>query len=417
MDQKEKRSTKNVLWIIFLTVFIDLLGFGILIPVIPLLLADPRSPYFLLDPSQNVSTGYIILGLLTAIFPLGQFFSTPILGQLSDKYGRKKLLVLALAGVSISYLLFAVGIRMRNIPLLFVSRLFHGIAGGNIAIAQAAIADVTLPADRAKNFGIIGAAFGLGFVAGPFLGGKLSDPSFVSWFSASTPFWFAAILSFINAVFVGSIFPETRKYIHHTVKIDWMRSIFNIIHAYNMPRVRPVFITNFLYQAGFTFMTTFFSVFLIKRFAFNQSNIGDFFAFVGLWIAFSQIVLIRIATKHFSEQQIIKFASIGTGISVLAYFLPQVWWQLLLVTPFLAAFNALTQSSIPGLVSRSVDANIQGEILGINASVQSLAFMLPSIAAGFVAAVLSPEASIFISSIILILSGIVFSLIYKPSST
>src|SRR3989344_3479623 len=168
--------------VIFFTVFVDLIGFGILIPVVPLLLADPESSYFLLPKGFTVNQGYIMLGFLTAMFPLMQFLAAPILGQLSDKFGRKRILAISLFGTCLSYLIFAYAILTRNIPLLFAARAFDGITGGNIAVAQAAIADVTTPANRAKNFGLIGAAFGLGFILGPYIGGKLSDPTVVSWF-------------------------------------------------------------------------------------------------------------------------------------------------------------------------------------------------------------------------------------------
>lgn len=255
--------------VIFLTIFVDLLGFGILIPVIPLLLANPGSPYYMLPKGWNIGQGYILLGILSAVFPFMQFLATPILGQLSDMYGRKKILAFSLIGTCVSYILFAVGVLTKNISLLFLARGLDGITGGNISVAQAAIADVTLPQHRAKNFGLIGAAFGLGLIMGPYIGGKLSDPTLVSWFSAATPFWFAAILSFLNIVFVFWKFPETlrvRKAAHY---IRWSQSVHNILKAWNMKSVQPLFVTSFLIQGGFSFFFTFFSVYLFRRFGFG----------------------------------------------------------------------------------------------------------------------------------------------------
>ena len=199
---------------IFLTVFIDLLGFGILIPVFPLLIS-PGSPFRVTPEGWSFTQGLIMLGWLQAIFPFCIFIAAPILGQLSDRYGRKPVLAFSIFGTAVGYVLFAIGISTANIPLLFAARALDGITGGNLAVAQAAIGDVSTHENRAKNFGMLGAAFGLGFIIGPYLGGRLSTPatSFYglfdtpSWFGATTPFWFAAILSHANCTSNMTMFP------------------------------------------------------------------------------------------------------------------------------------------------------------------------------------------------------------------
>lgn len=310
-----------------------MLGFGILIPVIPLLLADPTSSYYLLPKSFNIAEGYILLGLLTAIFPLGQFFSTSILGEFSDKFGRKKVLLFCLSVRFFAYLIFTLGIITKNIPLLFLSRIIDGAASGNVAVAQAAIADVTAPLNRAKNFGLMGAAFGLGFIIGPFLGGKLSDPNILSWFSAVTPFLFAAGLVLANIISVIFFFPETLKELKHHIKINWSKSVNNIFHAYSMEKLRVVFLTSFLFWSGFSFFITFFSIFLIKKFGFDN---------------------------------------------------------------------------------KSADWHIQGEILGVNSSVQALAQSIPPILSGLIAAEFSPDTPLLVAVLVMISASLIFLIFYKP---
>lgn len=151
MDEKPRGKP---LLVILSVVFLDLVGIGILIPVVPILLAGPRSPFYLLPVGYTIQTGYILLGWLVAIYPLCQFLAAPILGQLSDRYGRRKLLGISVTGTCISYIIFALGIVTRNIPLLFLARGFDGVTGGNIPVAQAVIADITPPEQRAKNFGL-----------------------------------------------------------------------------------------------------------------------------------------------------------------------------------------------------------------------------------------------------------------------
>lgn len=412
-----REKLKHPMLVIVFTVFVDMLGFGILIPIIPLLLADPQSSYYLLSNNMGISQGYILLGLLTAVFPIGQFFATPILGELSDKFGRKNILAISLAGTCISYLIFALGIFTRNIPLLFVSRFFDGITGGNIAVAQASIADITTPQNRAKNFGLMGAAFGVGFIVGPFIGGKLSDPNILSWFNAMTPFIFAAFLSFLNIIFVLLFFPETLKIRQHHMKIKWNRSVSNIMHAYSLDKLRVLFLTNFLFQSGFSFFVTFFSVFLINKFGFTQGNIGDFFAYIGIWIAFTQIFLTRFFGKRVSDFKILRVTLLGSAVMIFLYLFPTASWQFLFLIPFFAAFNGLTQANSAALVSKSVDWKIQGEILGVNASVQALAQAIPPILSGYIAADLSPEAPIFVSAVVLFIAWLVFIALYKPTNS
>ncbi len=409
-----KKLVNHPLAVIFFTVFVDLLGFGILIPVIPQLLANPHSQYFLLPNGWSVAQGYILLGFLTAIFPFMQFLATPILGQLSDRYGRKKLLAISLFGTCLSYIIFAYGIITKNILVLFLARGFDGITGGNIAVAQAAIADVTTPQTRAKNFGLVGAAFGLGFIIGPYLGGKLSDPAVVSWFNAATPFWFAAIISFLNVLSVIFFFPETLKHRVAEIHIKWTQSVKNIIRAFNAKHLRPLFVTTFLFQAGLGFFITFFSVFLIHKFGFSQGNIGDFFSYAGLWIVITQLLITRKVSVRFSEAQVLRVSLIAMSMGVLLFFFPKVWWQLLIVVPFFGIPNGLNQANIPGLISRSAGVTIQGEVLGINSSLQALAQTIPPVIAGYIAANLNPEDPILVSSIVIFFAWLTFMLFYKP---
>ena len=404
----------KILVIIFLTVFIDLLGIGILIPVIPELFANPLSTAYMLPFRTSVNQGYLLLGLLIAVFPLGQFLATPILGQMSDKYGRKKILGFSLLGTSISYILFAIGIITKNIPLLFFSRFFDGVTGGNISVAQAMIGDVSLPENRTRNFGMLGAAFGLGFIFGPFIGGKLSDPSVLSWFNSATPFFFAAILAGINLLSVFFLVPETNKNLWKG-ELTWGKSISNIKKAMKMEGVSAIFLTNFLFYGGFTFFTTFFGVFLINKFGFTQGNIGDFFAYVGLWSIFTQAVLTRAFAKRFSESQIVRLSLIGAGIMVLAYFLPKYSWELFLIPPFFSMCTGLTMANINSLLSKKSPPDQRGEIMGIGSSVQALAQFIPAVLSGFIAASLAPTTPILIAAIVIIASGFVFRFLYKKA--
>ncbi|MEI7827519.1 MAG: MFS transporter [Euryarchaeota archaeon] len=400
------------LLVILSIVFLDLVGVGILIPIVPILLAGPHSPYYVLPAGYTIQQGYIILGWLVAIYSIFQFLAAPILGQLSDKYGRRKVLGVSLGGTSISYIIFAIGIITKNIPLLFLARAFDGITGGNIPVAQAVVTDITPVKERAKNFGLIGAAFGLGFIIGPYIGGKLSDPSIVSWFNAATPFWFAALLAAVNIVLIITLLPETLARTQKEVRIRWAQSLIDVVHAYTYRGFRTLFTTAFLFQGGFTFYTTFIGVYFINKFNFTSGNIGDFLAYVGLWIVISQGLILRKLTR-FADYKILRVTLITTGVLILAFFLPTVWWGLLFVVPFFGIPNGLSQAFLPTIISKSAEQSRQGEILGINASVAALAQSIPPILAGYLAAQIVATAPIYVASLFIVLSGVVFWLFYK----
>lgn len=403
---------KSPLFTIIFTIFLDALGFAILIPIIPLLLADPTSNFFILPKGLTVETGYVLLGLITAVFPLTQLFSSSILGQFSDKIGRKPILQNTLFLTSLSYLLFAIGIAARNIPLLFVSRALAGISSGNISVAQAAIADITEPKDRAKNFGFIGAAFGLGFIIGPFLGAKLSDSSLFYLFNPTVPFLFAAVLSLFNAIQVRKFLKETNKFINKERIISWGKSILDIQKAFQLKNVRFLFFVNFLFMSGFTFFVTFMSIFLIEKFSWNQGDVGNFFSFFGVWFLITQSIITGLVAKRFREAKVLRICILGAGLAIGFNYLAPNPLFLFVIAPLQALFMGLVFSNMGALISRSVDAKIQGEILGINASVVALAQLIPPIASGFIAAAFTSATPVIIATIIVITSGIIF-LFYK----
>ncbi len=420
MPKLSKKLEGRALPVVILTIFLDVLGVGVLIPVIPQLLADPASNFYLLPAGWTYKGGLVLLGWLVAIYPLMQFLATPILGQLSDRFGRKPILGFSIFGTSIGYILFAIGILQRNIPLLFFARALDGITGGNLSVAQAVIADVTPPKDRAKRFALIGAAFGTGFVLGPYLGAKLSSPgiSFFglfhtpSWFNPATPFWFTAILSFVNFCLVIFLLPETHKALRK-VKIKVTQSINNIITAVSYPGLRVIFPSIFLFWGGFAFFQTFFQVFLIQNLHFTPSNIGDFFAYVGIWIAIVQAVITPMLAKRFKPFQVLRVTFIGAGITLFLYMLATSTTDLLWITPIFALFLGNSIANSLALVSISADARIQGEVLGINASVQSLAQAIPAALSGYIAAI-SVSTPILVGGITVIAGGLIFLLIYRP---
>ena len=414
---------RNPLLAIFTTVFIDLLGFGILIPVFPLLISA-GSPFRVTPESWSFTQGLIMLGWLQAVYPFCTFIASPILGQLSDRHGRRPVLAVSIFGTAIGYALFAIGISTANLPLLFAARALDGFTGGNLAVANAAIGDISTNENRARNFGFLGAAFGLGFIVGPYLGGKLSSPhvSFYGlfdtpgWFGATTPFWFAAIVSLLNCGAVLTTFPETLKQKFHAGKISATQSISNVISGFRSERLRVVLLAGFLFNAGFTFFTTFFGVYLRNRFDFSPSKTGDYFAIVGLFIAFTQAVVVGRVSKKLPDFKVLRFSLFGNAAMMLLYFaVPTTFsFGLYLAIPFFTLFNGLTMANMTSLVSRSAEPGQQGQAMGIYSSVQSLASVPASILVGYITTGVTSSQPLIVASVCIALGGASFLFLFRP---
>ena len=233
------KSNKKTLSVIFFTVFLDLLGVGLIIPVLAPILIDNKSGIF--SPETDLGTRTIIFGIILSIYSFSQFFSNPVFGGLSDKYGRRKILLYSLVGTIVGYALLTLGIQLGDLTLVFLGRILPGFASGNLTIAYSALADVSDKKTKTKNFGLIGMAFGLGFVIGPFIGGQLANPNLVSWFDYSTPFLAAAILAVINLLLAYKFFPETLQESKHS-KLSLLDGINNIKKAFTYTSLRNLFL-------------------------------------------------------------------------------------------------------------------------------------------------------------------------------
>lgn len=412
---------KNPMLPVFLTVFIDLIGFSILIPVFPLLIASPE---FRVTPdSWTPSQGLIMLGFLQAVYPLCTFVAAPILGQMSDKFGRRPVLALSILGTALGYAVFALGIGAKSIPLLFIGRAIDGVTGGNIAVAQAAIGDISNDQNRQKNFGLLGAAFGLGFIIGPYIGGRLSAPdrSFYGlfttpdWFGATTPFWFATALCLINFALILARFPETIAVLKRDHRIDLGTSVKNVVHGFASPRLRIPLAASFFFNAGFTFFTTFFGVYLASKFGFTQDDTGDYFALVGLAIALSQTLVVPRMARALRDHQILKWSYFGLAFAMSGYFLAGSSWQMYAIIPVFTFFNGLNMANQTSLISRSAEPGHQGEAMGISSSVMNLAQVPASILVGYISSSISSNMPLIVSTACIAAAGLVFVLFFRPT--
>ena len=328
-------NKKAQLGIIFLTVFIDLIGFGIVIPILPL-----YALHFHATETVN--------GLLVGIYSAMQFLFAPVLGRISDRVGRRPVLLVSLMGTCIG---FAVMGFAGSLLWLFIARIVDGISGGNISTAQAYIADITSPEERSKAMGLIGAAFGLGFIVGPAIGGLLSG------ISISAPFLFASGLALLNAVLVFIRLPESLSPEHRASATDRapLREVFR--HGWHLPALMGSY---FFSIAGFAIMTTNYALFTHERFGYDQKQNGYVFAFIGLVGVLIQGGLLRRLLKTQSEKSLAVFGVVCLIIGLALLPLVKTLATLLAVSAAVGIGNSFVTPTLNGLASRSAERSWQG---------------------------------------------------------
>jgi MFS transporter, DHA1 family, tetracycline resistance protein len=350
---------RSPLVIIFITVFIDLVGFGIVIPVLPLY-------------AQKYGPSETVIGLLLAVYSVMQFIFAPILGKLSDKVGRRPVLLVSLIGTSIGFLTMGLA---NTLWLLFLGRIIDGITGGNISTAQAYIADVTPPDKRSSAMGLIGAAFGLGFIFGPFLGGVLSQ------FSLAAPFYFAAALAAVNAVALYFFLPESLSAEHRASA--GRASMAQIFRESGSWQLGAVFATYFFGTVAFAMLTATYTLFTARRFDLDATHNGYIFASQGIVGVIIQGLLLGRLVKTFGEKFLAVTGTFLLAASMLALPLANSVTMLLLSSAGIAIGNSFVTPVLNGLASKSVSGAWQGRVLGVFQSVASLARIIGPALGGF----------------------------------
>ena len=355
---------KRQLWLILLYTFIDVLGFSLILPLLPFYAAT-------FDASPAV------VGLLLAANAATQLIGAPLIGRFSDRYGRKPMLLVSIAGTAIS---FAVLGLANSLWMLFASRLLDGLLGGNISLAQAYITDVTEDQERAKGLGLVGAAFGVGFIFGPVLGGVLSAGD-----NYARPALIAAGLSLVNLLGVLFILPESlpseerSKRSQSPATAPTAKALWQ---ALRRPCVGPLLTYRLFYGLAFTAFQTLFSLFVQRRLALNAQSTSYIFTYVGVLIALVQGVGVGLLTKRYKDKQLLFAGTILMAVSLLAWaFTPNVWFLLLVLAP-IAVSGGVAGIVGSSALSKSVAPEEVGGTLGLGAALDGLTRIAAPIAGG-----------------------------------
>ncbi len=373
---------------ILITVFIDMLGLGILIPVIPFVV-------------REFSPSAFTVGLLSMSFAAFQFVATPILGRLSDQHGRRPLLLISLLGSAIGYVMFGMA---GSLAMLFAARIIDGITGGNVSIAQAYIADVTKPEDRSKTFGLLGAAFGLGFIVGPAIGGTAAH-----FWGLSAPAFLAAGLAFSNTIFGFFVLPETHpidKRRKADVSARSLNPIGGIVRAMRHEHLGRIFVGIFVFNCAFSGLQSNFSLFALVRFHWGPQQAALLFSLIGIIGAITQAVIVRKLVQKFRDRSI---AAVGLVLQTISYtltaFVPKAW--MLYPASAITSFGAgITTPTLTGIISNAVSETEQGVMMGTSQSVVALTRIVGPLWAGFSFDWLGPGAPYWSGAIMIAIAAV-----------
>ena len=351
---------RSPLTLIFGTVFLDLVGFGIVIPVLPLY-------------AERFGASPLVIGLLLGVYSAMQCLFAPILGRLSDRVGRRPVLLLSVIGTSIGFLLTGLA---HSLWLLFAARILDGITGGNISTAQAYIADVTPPNERSRGMGLIGAAFGLGFIFGPAIGGLLSHVSLAA------PFLFASILAAANALAIYLFLPESLP-VERRHQVHEHASFAALFQEARKRPIGVILLAYFFTTVSFSLLTATYALFTERRLGYTAVQNGYIFAGQGLVGAVIQGGLLGWLVKAFGDKKLI---IVGTATLALSLFLlptNTTTSVLLLLTTGVAIGHSLVLAPLSGLASKSAHETAQGRILGLMQSAASFARIVGPVLGGW----------------------------------
>jgi len=334
------------LLVIFLTIFVNLVGFGIIIPLLPFY-------------ARTFDASPTVIGLLFASFSLAQMIASPILGELSDRWGRRPVIILSLIGTIVSFAMLAVA---ESLTMLFAARVVDGLSGGNITTARAYIADVTSEEDRARSFGLLGAAFGLGFVVGPALGAALSHISYTA------PIWAAAFITLVATVLAWWWLPETVHRTHAYTGSPW-RALRDIG---DRPGLRRLLGIDFIYWMSFAVYQTTFALFGARRFGFDATHTGYLFSAFGALGVIVQGGMVGPVVRRLGNQRTLVIGlivtAVGWGGSAMTYSVPLF---VAMLAPAAIGIG-LCHATLTALVSNTAERREQGRVQGAAGALESL---------------------------------------------
>lgn len=398
---------------ILLTILLGHIGFSMVLPIFPIWVIDVAP--IVIAGHTFLSNSAMRLGILVAMYPLGQCISSPIFGKLSDRFGRRPILLASLLGIIPSHFFTMFSVMKGSLLLVIIFRFICGIFEGNLVIAQAAILDFEQGhEERVRNFGSLIATSSIGFIIGPILGGILSNQKFSPLFNFSTPFGAAGLLSIITLLTVYFLFAETKKtgFLH---SLTWKKILSSYYMGFRFPGLRPIYILNFFLSLSVFFFLEFFPVMLVHRFDFNSYNLGFITAYLSIPIFLTPFILKRIS-QRFPSERLLQYTALLFSLFLILFVHSPALLFLFIALFFLGLCIATIFTFTPLLIASRVDAHIQGETLGLNQSVQVFSEAVSGIIGGMLAMIVI-TIPIYSAAVILGMCGLALFFVNKGRRT
>lgn len=368
---------------LYIVIFIGFVGYSLTITILTPLILEGGDK--LLSSLPIAADPTIILGIVLAIYPVGQFFGAPIMGALSDRFGRKPILLISLIITTACFGGLGYSISAQNLSMFVVISFIMGLAEANIATAQSAVADVTTEENRTRMFAYINLSASGAFVIGPLLGGVLADSTLVPWFNNATPYWAVFILLIFTVIFMFAVFKETRPKEKRT-EVSYTQAFTNLLRIFKPGSLRIIYLVNFLiYLAIFGFFRAF-PMYLVEHYDMHVTELAKYIAWNAVPVVIASLWLTGYLSKLHSPRTIAIYSTLLFGFFNLFVIVPQSELMLFvtLFLPGLALAVALPVAS--SMISLTASENTQGRALGNNLSITVGAEVLSGLAAGFLAA-------------------------------
>ncbi|MES2121265.1 MAG: MFS transporter [Chlamydiota bacterium] len=355
------------------------IGFSLPLPILPGMFLDPERTIL---PGSSLHMQMILLGLVMASFPIGQFFGSPLLGRLSDRFGRKRVILWSLAGTTVGYMVTALTVSEGSVLGMFLGLALCGFCEGNVTIAQSVVADLTEKeehrGEKAAHFGWINICISVGFIIGPLMGGQLADPTVHRGFTYATPFWAAACMTLVGMAIIYWKSQETLR-LKGKEKWEFFRSMWS---GFSQPKLKQYYLANFFLALGFFAYFRFLPVFLERRFDFSASMLSYVMVYDSLIIAAGAIWLVPYLAKRFSPREMLCLFAFFMGIAFAVCLLPSSPYALIatLIPVGLCLAGVFTNGAL--LISNTTSQQFQGQALGTLTSVQVLAEIFTGLAGG-----------------------------------